>query len=181
MDVFEETQANAKKKRVIRAHKWLLKSNRQDGAPFWGRGDIPLCLGLLIYKICRLGRGNAVNCPFARLTMSGREAIRYSSSDSHSFSQGPGSKDKPSSHKCIYEWIKSPVSQHLFLQMAIYPREMSFEVRAASVTQTHSVAVSGGINQLNFSHSGTCAILVQKWKLSLTLVDGQILFCLSTG
>ncbi len=82
------------------------------------------------------------------------------------FSQGPGSKDKPCSHKCIYEWIKSPVSQHLYLQMAIYPREMSSKVRAASVTQTHSVAVSGRINQLNFSHSGTCAILVQKWKLS---------------
>ncbi len=179
MDVFEETQANAKKKRVIRTHKWLLKSNSQDGAPFWGRGDIPLCLGLLIYKICRLGRGNAVNCPFARLTMSEERSYQVFIFRL-TFLQGPGSKDKPCSHKCIYEWIKSPVSQHVFLQMAIYPREMSSKVRAASVTQTHSVAVSGGINHLNFSHSGTCAILVQKWKLS-DFGGRQTLFCLSTG
>lgn len=178
MDVFEETEANAEKTWVIRAHKWLLKSNRQDGAPFWGREDIPLCLGLLIYKICRFGRGSAVNCPFARLTMSGERSYQVFIFRLMLFFAGPRLQDKPSSHKCIYEWIKSPVSQHLFLQMAIYPREMSFEVRAASVRQTHSVAVSGGINQLNFSHSGTCAIRAQKWKLSS--VDSQILFCLST-
>lgn len=77
--------------------------------------------------------GNAVNCPFARLTMSGER--------SHHvfifflFFAGPGSKDKRSSHKCIYEWINSPVSQHLSANGNL-SWEMSFEVRAASITDT---------------------------------------------
>lgn len=38
----------------IKDLKVTVKSNREGGAPFKMRGDIPLCPGLLIYKICSL-------------------------------------------------------------------------------------------------------------------------------